>query len=43
MISPDLPTDTEEDPLPDDLMEVGSYATLAAGSGRGLGGMLGGD
>lgn len=36
MISPDLPTDTEEDPLPDDLMEVGSYATLAAGSGRGL-------
>ncbi len=36
MISPDLPTDTEEDLLPDDLMEVGSYATFAAGAGHGL-------
>ena len=33
---PEPPTDTEEDLLPDDLMEVGCYATFAAGSGRGL-------
>ena len=36
MSSPDLPTDTEEDLLPDDLMEVGSYPTLAAAAGHGL-------
>ncbi len=36
MISPDLTPDTTDDRLPDDLMEVGSYATFAAGSERGL-------
>src|SRR5688572_708946 len=36
MSSPDLTPDTADDRLPDDLMEVGSYATFAAGFERGL-------
>jgi rhomboid protease GluP len=36
MSSPDLTPDPADDRLPDDLMEVGSYATFAAGAERGL-------
>ena len=36
MSSPDPAPETAEDSLPDDLMEAGSYGTLAAGSERGL-------
>ncbi len=36
MSSPDHTPDPAEDSLPEDLMEVGSYTTLAAGSERGL-------
>jgi rhomboid protease GluP len=36
MSSPDITPDTAEDHLPDDLMEVGRFATFAAGSERGL-------
>lgn len=36
MSSPDHTPDPADDRLPDDLLEVGSYATFAAGSERGL-------
>ena len=36
MSSPDLTPDPADERLPDDLMEVGNYATFAAGSERGL-------